>query len=263
MPPDAARPQLVRVERDGSVAVLTMDNPPVNALHPDVGRAIEEHVAELGDDPAVRAIVLTGAGKHFAAGGDIEYFKTLDRYTAERYALAIQRMQDGLGLIPQPVIAALNGTTLGGGCELAMACDIRIADERAVLGLPEVTLGIIPGAGGTQNLPRLVPQGRAKLMLFTGERIDAAEALSLGLVDRVVPPGEALSAALEVGHRIAANAPMAVAAAKRAVNVGLQAGLVDGHRFEASLFATLAETRDFSEGVAAFFEKRTPEYERR
>jgi enoyl-CoA hydratase len=217
----------------------------------------------VGDDPAVRAVVLTGAGKHFVAGGDIKYFRTLDRYKAERYALAVQRMQDALGLVPQPVIAALNGTTLGGGCELAMACDIRIADEQAVLGQPEVTLGLIPGGGGTQNLPRLIPLGRAKLMLFTGERMGAAEALSLGLVDRVVPTGTALSAAVEVGRQIAANAPIAVSAAKRAVNLGLQMGSVDGHRLEASLFATLADTRDFAEGVDAFFEKRSPEFERR
>jgi enoyl-CoA hydratase len=259
----AASPFEVRLDRDGPVAVITVDNPPVNALHPEVGRGIEAHVLALGDDPTVRAVVLTGAGRHFVAGGDITYFRTLDRYKAERYAFGIQRMQDALGLIPQPVIAALNGTTLGGGCELAMACDIRIADERAVLGQPEVTLGIIPGGGGTQNLARLIPLGRAKLMLYTGERIPAAEALSLGLVDRVAPAGEALSASVELGHQIAANAPMAVAAAKRAVNLGLQMGLLDGHRLEASLFATLTETHDFAEGVDAFFERRSPEFERR
>src|SRR2546423_1132773 len=118
MPPGAASAFQVRLERDGPVAVITVDNPPVNALHPDVAREIESHVLALGDDPAVRAIVLTGAGDHFVAGGDIHYFRDLDRYKAERYALGVQRMQDELGLVPQPVIAALNGTTLGGGCEL-------------------------------------------------------------------------------------------------------------------------------------------------
>jgi enoyl-CoA hydratase len=253
----------VRFEVHGAhVGVITIDNPPVNALHPDVGRAIAEHVATAGNDPELRALVLTGAGRHFMAGGDIAYMRSLDRYRAERYVLGIQEMQDALGLLPQPVIAAINGTALGGGCELAMACDIRIADERAVLGQPEVCLGLIPGAGGTQNLPRLVPHGRAKLLLFTGDRIPAAEALAIGLVDQVVPAGTALTAAVAVAERIAANAPAAVAAAKRAVNLGLQAGLVDGHRIEASLFGPLVETADFGEGTSAFFEKRPATFNR-
>jgi enoyl-CoA hydratase/carnithine racemase len=247
---------------DTHVGVITIDNPPVNALHPDVGRAIAEHVAVAGDDPELRVLVITGAGRHFMAGGDIAYMQSLDRYRAERYVLGIQEMQDALGLLPQPVIAAINGTALGGGCELAMACDIRIADERAVLGQPEVCLGLIPGAGGTQNLPRLVPQGRAKLLLFTGDRISAAEALTIGLVDQVVAAGTALESALAVAARIAANAPAAVAAAKRAVNLGLQSGLVDGHRVEATLFGPLVETADFAEGTSAFFEKRPATFNR-
>jgi enoyl-CoA hydratase len=234
----------------------------VNALHPDVGAAIAAHVRTVGDDPEVRAVILTAAGKHFMAGGDIEYFKTLDRYRAERYVLGIQEMQDLLGTIPQPVIAALNGTTLGGGCELAMACDIRIAEEQVVLGQPEVALGIIPGAGGTQNLPRLVGAGRAKKLLFTGDRISAAEALEIGLVDEVVPTGQALERARALAERIAGNAPLAVAAAKRSVNLGLQMSNLDAHRLEASLFATLVGTSDFEEGVRAFFEKRQPTFTR-
>ena len=178
----------VRAERRGHVAVVTIDNPPVNALHPDVAAAIHDRCREAGEDPDVRAIVLTGAGeKHFMAGGDIKFIRTLDAFKAERYVFAVQEMQDQLGLLPQPVIAALNGTTLGGGLELAMACDIRIAEEHALFGQPEVSLGIIPGAGGTQNLPRLVPVGRAKKLLFTGERIGAEEALAIGLVEEVVP----------------------------------------------------------------------------
>jgi enoyl-CoA hydratase len=253
----------VRFERHGAhVGVITIDNPPVNALHPDVARAIEERLKLIGDDPQFRAVVLTGAGRHFMAGGDIAFIRSLDRYRAERYVLGVQRMQDALGLLPQPVIAAINGSALGGGCELAMACDIRVADETAVLGQPEVCLGLIPGAGGTQNLPRLVPQGRAKQLLFTGDRIEAGEALSIGLVDQVVPPGTALEAGCALGERIATNAPAAVAAIKRAVNVGLQAGIVDGHRVEASLFGPLVETADFSEGTAAFFEKRPADFHR-
>jgi enoyl-CoA hydratase len=250
----------VRLERREATAIVTIDNPPVNALHPDVAAAIGQRVAEIGAERELRAVILTGAGKHFMAGGDIEFFKTLDRSSAERYVLGVQRMQDDLATLPQPVIAALNGTTLGGGCELAMACDIRIAEEGVKLGQPEVSLGLIPGAGGTQALPRLVPLGQAKKLLFTGERIDAAEALRIGLVDEVVTKGTALERALELAAAISRNAPLAVTAAKRAVTLGTQMSLLDGNRVEATLFSSLAETGDLEEGVRAFFEKRPPDF---
>jgi enoyl-CoA hydratase len=253
----------VGLELRGRVALITIDNPPVNALHPDVRGAIHEHLKTIGDDPELRAVVVTGAGRHFMAGGDINYFKSLNGYIAERYVLGIQAMQDALGTLPQPVIAAINGTCLGGGCELAMACDIRIAEQQATFGQPEVTLGIIPGAGGTQNLPRLIPVGHAKKLLFTGDRIDAEEALRIGLIDEVVPTGGAVEAAIALGERIARNAPLAVTAAKRAVNLGLQTSALDGHRIEATLFAPLADSQDFREGIEAFFEKRDPEFHRR
>jgi enoyl-CoA hydratase len=253
----------VRTQRDGHVVVMTIDNPPVNALHPDVSATIEERLREIGEDPSLRCVVLTGAGRHFMAGGDIAHFPTLDRDSAERYVLGVQRMQDVIGTLPQPVIAAIAGAALGGGCELAMACDIRVAEADATLGQPEVTLGLIPGAGGTQNLPRLVPLGLAKRMLFTGERIDAAIALSIGLVDEVVPAGTAVERARALGQRIALNAPLAVTAAKRAVNLGLQMSVLDGHRLEATLFASLVDTADFSEGVSAFMEKREPLFNRK
>jgi enoyl-CoA hydratase len=250
----------VGLQRRGRTAILTIDNPPVNALHPMVAEAIADQVAVVGADRDLRALILTGAGKHFMAGGDIEFFKTLDRSSAERYVLGIQRMQDDLAMLPQPVIAALNGTTLGGGCELAMACDIRIAEEHVRLGQPEVSLGLIPGAGGTQALPRLVGLGRAKRLLFTAERIDAAQALEIGLVDEVVPRGTALERALELAEAIGRNAPLAVTAAKRAVTLGMQMSLLDANRVEASLFASLVETRDLEEGVRAFFEKRPADF---
>lgn len=251
----------VRLERRDSVAIVTIDNPPVNALHPDVADAIANKAAIVGDDRDVRALILTGAGKHFVAGGDIDFFKTLTRATAERYVLGVQKMQDELATLPQPVIAALNGTTLGGGCELAMACDIRVAEEHVVLGQPEVTLGLIPGAGGTQALPRLVGLGRAKRMLFTAERVGADEALAMGLVDELVPTGAGLQRAIELAETIARNAPLAVTAAKRAVTLGMQMSLLDANRLEATLFASLAETHDLAEGVRAFFEKRVPSFE--
>jgi enoyl-CoA hydratase/carnithine racemase len=252
----------VRLSIDGAIATITIDNPPVNALHPDVSAAIARHATAVADDPAVRCVVLTGAGKHFVAGGDIAFLRTLDRYRAERYVLGIQEMQDLLRRLPQPVVAAINGTALGGGCELAMACDIRIADERAMLGQPEVGLGIIPGAGGTQHLPRIVPSGRARRLVYTGDRITAAEALTIGLVDEVVPAGEALAAAHALAGRIARNAPLAVTAAKRAMTLGTQMSVIDGHRLEATLFAPLVETADFAEGTTAFFERRDPTFSR-
>ena len=252
----------VRCEAAEGVAVLTIDNPPVNALHPDVAAALAAEAARLGADAHVRAVVLTAAGDHFMAGGDIRFFQTLDRDGAERYVLGIQEMQDCLARLPQPVVAAVNGAAIGGGCELAMACDIRIADERAVFAQPEVSLGIIPAAGGTQNLARLVPVGTAKRLLFTGDRIDAHEALRIGLVDAVVPAGTVLDRARELALRIARNAPLAVTAAKRAVDIGLQTSVRDGQRLEATLFASLVETTDFREGVAAFLEKREPTFKR-
>jgi enoyl-CoA hydratase len=251
----------VRLDRREQTAIITIDNPPVNALGPAVADAIAAIVARVGDDREVRALVITGAGRHFVAGADIPFLQTLDRQSAERYVLRIQKMQDDLAMLPVPVIAALNGTVLGGGCELAMACDIRIAEEQAVIGQPEVTLGLIPGAGGTQALPRLVPLGRAKRMLFTGERISANEALSIGLVDEVVPTGKSLDCAIDLARRIAQNAPLAVTAAKRAVNLGMQMSLLDANRLEAAFFASLADTADLQEGVRAFLEKRAPSFE--
>jgi enoyl-CoA hydratase len=245
------------------VAVITIDNPPFNAFHPAVGEALAGCVADIAARPEVRCVVLTGAGKYFMAGGDIKYIGTLESFTAERYVLRIQEVQDQLRRLPQPVIAALNGTALGGGLELAIACDIRVAAASAKLGLPEVSLGIIPGAGGTQNLPRLVPLGQAKRLLFTGDRITAAEAQAIGLVDIVVPDEQVRETSMGMADRIAANAPLAVTAAKRAVDLGMQAGVVDGHRMEAALFAPLVASEDFKEAIRAFFERRPGKFARR
>lgn len=243
--------------------LVVVRNPPVNALHPDVADEILVAVREIAAKGSARTVVLTGVGKYFVAGGDIRYFTSLDAATAEAYALRIQAMQDALQLLTMPVIAAVNGVALGGGCELMMACDIRIADEKALFGLPEVSLGVIPGAGGTQRLPRLVPAGAAKRLLFTGDRISAREALAIGLVDEVVESGGALDAALRLAARINANAPLAVAAAKRAVNLGLQTSLSEGQKVEARLFGDLFNSEDVREGVAAFLDKRAPNFEGR
>ncbi len=252
---------LVRTEFEGDVCIVTIDNPPVNALHPDVAEALAQAFMSIARrTPAVRAVVLTGAGKVFMAGGDIRHFQSLDAVSAEPYARRVQIVQEGIANFTCPVIAAVNGAALGGGCELMMACDIRVAAEAATFGLPEVTLGIIPGAGGTQNLPRLVPVGTAKRLLFTGDRISAAEALRIGLVDEVVPTADVLSHALALARRIAANAPLAVAAAKTAANLGLELGLAEGLRIEAGLMARLFGTNDVREGVAAFLQKRAAKF---
>lgn len=245
------------------IALVTIDNPPFNAFHPAVAEMLGERIGEIATRPDVRCVVLTGAGKYFMAGGDIKFIGTLESFTAERYVLRIQEVQDQLRRLPQPVIAAMNGTALGGGLELAIACDIRVAAAGARFGLPEVSLGIIPGAGGTQNLPRLVPLGQAKRLLFTGDRIPADEALAIGLVDFVVPGEQVRATALDIGRRIAANAPLAVTAAKRAVDLGMQAGVLAGHRVEAALFAPLVASQDFQEAITAFFEQRPGSFERR
>jgi enoyl-CoA hydratase/carnithine racemase len=246
----------VSVEIVDQVAVVSIDYPPVNLLHPVVAEQIRAATDDLARRPEVRCVVITGTGRHFVGGGDLRFVRQLDARAAERYVTDIQEMQLGLARMPQPVLAAVNGTALGGGCELALACDIRISADDALWGQPEVTLGIIPGAGGTQNLPRLVGAGRAKWLVFTGERITAQRALEIGLVDRVVPPEEVLSAAIELGRSIAANAPLAVTAAKRAIDLGLQISIEDALHVEAALFAPLVETEDFAEGSAAFFAKR-------
>ena len=255
--------RFISTARQAATVVITIDNKPVNALHPDVSDEILAAVEDAARDETIRALILTGAGKHFVAGGDIAFFQTLSPRTAELYALRIQQMQGVLQTIPIPVIAAINGTALGGGCELMMACDIRIAEEQALIGQPEVQLGIIPGAGGTQMLPRLVPQGVAKRLLFTGERITARDAQSIGLVDEAVETGHALDAALSLAEKINANAPRAVAAAKRASTMGLQMSLADGLKLEAALFGALFETADVREGVQAFLNKRRPNFQGR
>lgn len=254
--------QWVRTQTVGDVCVVTIDNPPVNAFHPRVAEALIEVFDELGRREAKpRAVILTGAGKYFMAGGDIRFFQTLDETSAERYARRIQFCQEIILHFEAPVIAALNGSALGGGCELMMACDIRVAAEDAVFGQPEVTLGVIPGAGGTQNLPRLVPIGTAKKLLFTGERISAAEALRIGLVDEVVPTANVMEQAMALAQRIAKNAPLAVAAAKRAVNLGVELNLSEALRLEARLLGELFRSQDVKEGVAAFVEKRPADFQ--
>lgn len=248
--------KFVDVTRDGHTYIIRINNPPVNALHPDVSDEILEAAKSAEENRDIWSLVLTGTGTCFVAGGDIRYFTTLNRKTAEEMALRVQGMQEALFNLRMPVIVALNGHALGGGCELMMACDIAIAEEHAFIGLTEVRLGLIPGAGGTRMLTRLVPLGTAKRLLFAGERLAASAAKDIGLIDQVVPTGQSLKAALELAGRINSMAPLAVAAAKSSANFGLSHSLDEGHRREAAIFSALFDTEDKLEGVAAFLERR-------
>jgi enoyl-CoA hydratase len=246
------------LERQDQIAIITVNRPKVmNALN-------EQTVAELGDcistlaiDGGIRAIVITGAGeKAFIAGADISELARLSPKEAWDCALRGQAVFDRIESLGVPTIAAINGYALGGGCELALACSIRIASQTACLGQPEVKLGIIPGYGGSQRLPRLIGKGRALEMVLAGESVPADKALEWGLVNRVVPVEKLHSEALELARRIVANSPTAVRFALEAVNRGCSTSLAEGLLLEASLFGLAFATEDMLEGTKAFLEKR-------
>ncbi len=250
--------QMLTFEVRDRIAFITVNRPEkLNALNDatisELGEAIEE--ARSRDD--VGGIILTGAGtKAFVAGADIAELAEQGPVDGRERSLRGQRIFTRFETSPKPTIAAINGYALGGGCELALACHIRIASEGAKLGLPETNLGIGPGYGGTQRLPRLVGKGRALQLILTGEMIDAAEAYRIGLVNKVVPSGELLSAAEAAMRQILAKGPVAVALCIEAVNRGLEGTLDDGLAIEANHFGLLASTADMREGMRAFMEKR-------
>lgn len=255
--------QYVRLERVGATGVVTIDNPPVNALHPDVAADVERAAREIATDTTFRSMVLTGTGTCFVAGGDIRYFTRIDRRGAAEMATRVQRMQNVLFDLRVPVIAAVNGHALGGGLELMLACDFAIAEEQAKIGVTEVRLSLIPGAGGTQMLFTALPVGTAKRLLFTGERLTAVRAEQLGLVGQVCASGTSREVALEIAQRINTAGPLAVEAAKRSANHRLRHSLDEGHRREVEIFAALFETDDHREGISAFLERRSPDFQRR
>ena len=255
----------VKVERgDDGVAVLTIDRQDkLNSLNPQVVEEIGQALLELQEDPP-RVIIVTGAGERaFIAGADIAVMNEMSPIEAKRFAELGHAATALLDRSPIPTIAAINGFALGGGCEIALACDIRIAAENALLGFPEVTLGILPGLGGTQRLPRLVGPGIAKEMIFSGRRLKAEEARMINLVNRVVPEGEALNAARELAGEIASNSPVAVRHAKAAANKSQDVDLVSGLEYEADQFALLFATEDAREGMGAFVEKRKADFKGR
>ncbi|HTW76446.1 MAG TPA: enoyl-CoA hydratase-related protein [Thermoplasmata archaeon] len=249
-----------RSEEDG-VEILVLKNPPVNALSLGVIADLGRRLTELEDDRNVRAVVLTGDGQYFSAGADVKEMATLDLSQAPEIARRGLEVYGRLAALRAPVIAAINGLAVGGGLELALACDLRIAGESAKFGAPEVGLGLIPAYGGTQRLPRLIGVAKAKELIFTGAMISAAEAARIGLVNRTVPAGQELRAARDLAHTIAQKAPRAVQAAKRSIREGLDRTLEDGLKNETTLFETeVLPTEDLGEGILAFAERRPPKF---
>ncbi|MHB0885756.1 MAG: enoyl-CoA hydratase-related protein [Bacillota bacterium] len=254
--------EFVRTAREAAITVLTIDRQPaLNALNPKVLEELREGVREFTADRSARVMIVTGAGERaFVAGADIAAMSKMSVREAAAFAGLGQSTFSAIEDAPKPVIAAINGFALGGGCELAMACDIRIASEKAKIGQPEVNLGVIPGFGGTQRLARLVGRGKAKELIFSAVAIDAASAEKIGLVDAVVPPDQLMNKARELATLIAAKAPVAVSLAKAAIDRGLDVDLGTGLAHEAALFAECFSTADQREGMDAFLSKRKAEF---
>ena len=251
---------VIELERRGTIAVLTLNNPPLNVLTDELLNQLNEAVDEIHQEQEVRAIVLGAAGKKaFAAGADIRQFPSLTKDSGielvEKGKKIFDKLADG-----KPVVCAVQGLALGAGLELVLACDIRICEDNAKLGLPETGLGIIPGYGGTQRLARLVGPGKAKELILSGEILSGEEAYAAGLVERVVPQGQAFEYAVKLAQTIASKAPLAVSNAKRAIDEGLELSLTAGQKLETQLFSELTETQDMQEGVKAFAEKRTADF---
>ena len=254
--------QFVRCEFEQEIAIVIIDNQPsLNALNSPTLTQLDKIFDELSKKPEVKGVIITGAGeKAFVAGADISEFLKIQGEEAVKFMSRGQRVFDKIESFDRPVIAAVNGFALGGGNELALCCDIRIAAENAVFGQPEVNLGIIPGYGGTQRLPRLIGPGRAKAIIFGDERVNAQEALRIGLVDRVAARGEALEEAKKLLKKILMKGPVAVRMAKKAINEGLTLSLREGLDLEARCSGVCFGTKDKDEGAKAFLEKRPAQF---
>ena len=246
--------QFVSVEVSGAVATIRLDRPPMNPLSLQVQREIRDAALELSDRADVGAVVLYGGPQVFAAGADIKEMADMTYQDMAMASAALQGAFDAVAGIPQPTIAAVTGYALGGGCELALCCDLRIAADDAKLGQPEIRLGVIPGAGGTQRLPRLVGPSRAKEIIFTGRMVDAQEALAIGLVNSVVPAAEVYTTAMELAGTLAKGPAMAMRAAKRAIDGGIETDLATGLELERLEFSGLFATDDQKIGMASFIE---------
>jgi enoyl-CoA hydratase len=252
--------QSLLYEVKSRIATVTINRPDkLNALNAQAKSELNEVFTQIKTDSSVDVVILTGAGeKAFVAGTDIGELTTLNKETGAELSTKGQEVFDLIENLGKPVIAAVNGYALGGGCELALACHIRIASENAKFGQPEVNLAVIPGYGGTQRLARLIGKGRAMEIILTGNPIDAQEALRVGLVNKVVPQSELLSTAMNMAQLIASKGQIAIRMALKAVNMTEETNLTDGQRLEASLFGVCCETEDMKEGTKAFLEKRKP-----
>ena len=247
----------VKYEQKNQVAVLTIDRQEaLNALNSQVLRDLDDAITKVEQADDVVAVILTGAGRSFVAGADIGEMKDFSAIDGKKFGVYGGSIFLRLENLPKPVIAAVNGFALGGGCELAMACDIRLAAEKAKFGQPEVGLGITPGFGGTQRLPRIVGVSKAMELILTARTIGAAEAKEIGLVSEVYPPEELMDKAMELAQAICANAPIAVAESKRCIRMGMQTDIATGAAFEAEAFGVTCGTEDKNEGMGAFLEKR-------
>ncbi|HEX2111432.1 MAG TPA: enoyl-CoA hydratase-related protein [Gaiellaceae bacterium] len=252
----------IDVERDAGTAVVTVNRPEaMNAIDLEHAEALRDRLTGLAGDEDARVVVLTGAGdRAFVAGADIKYMQALGVLEARRWAALGQACANLLETMPKPTIAAINGFALGGGCELALACDIRLASRAAKLGQPEINLGAVPGWGGSQRLPRETSLAYAKELIFTGRTVDADEALARGLVNAVCGPDELLPKARELAETLAAKSPLALAYAKEATNLAMGGGDRSSLATEERLFAMLFASEDQKEGMAAFVEKREPRF---
>jgi len=252
-------------EKSDGTATITINRPKaLNALNEDTIVEISSRLKDAKEDKTIRAIIITGAGdRAFSAGADIKMIRDMDSAKARAVSRLGHELCDKIEELGKPVIAAINGYALGGGLELAMACDIRIASENARMGQPEINLGLIPGWGGTQRLPRFVGKGVAKELIFTGKMIDAETADRLGLVNTVVSPDQLKSVVSEFAKEIADKPPISIKLAKELINSSLETSLGAGETREAKAFSIAASTEDFKEGVAAFLKKRKPKFEGR
>jgi enoyl-CoA hydratase len=255
----------ILLEKRSPIAIVTLNRPKVlNALNEETLAEIEKGFSHLKSDDAIKVVIFTGAGeKAFVAGADINQIAKLDPVSGARFAAKGQRVLSGIENLGKPVIAAINGYALGGGCEIAMACHIRLASKRAKFGQPEINLGIIPGFGGTQRLARLIGEGRCMELVLCGETIDASQAFDLGLVNRVLEPAELMDAALGLAEKLAQKSAPVLRACMQAVHRGLSCSLEEGLNLEANLFGLCCATEDKCEGTSAFLQKRKANFKDR
>jgi enoyl-CoA hydratase len=252
--------RLVTME-DGPVTVIRLDNPPLNLVTVELTRMLDRSLADIESSEDVRCVVLTGTGdRAFCAGSDVKEFESLKGRVGEGKLLLEKAVYRRLARLGVPTIAAIQADALGGGLELALCCDLRVADERSMLGLPEVRLGVMPGSGGTQRLPRIVGPAKAKELILMGELVDAAEASAIGLVNRVSPAGQALQTAMEMAEIIAGRGPLAVREAKRAIDSAGDLSLDEGLAQELDASERIFGSDDMVEGARAFFDKRPPRF---